>query len=77
MNIALYAGEAIKRMSRRSSKSVSWTLKGMTVEWRYIPATAARNWDGSSAGSEEDPNRIILQQKVWRDGSNPRFTNWW
>jgi hypothetical protein len=68
--------EAVKRMSRRGKKSVSWTLKDRTVE-KYIPATAARNWDGSSAGSGNDPNQEILQRMTWANDGKPRFSNWW
>jgi hypothetical protein len=69
--------QAVKRMSARSSKALKWTLKGVTIEWRYIPATSARNWDGSSAGGGQDASKEILQRMVWKDGACPRFTNWW
>lgn len=69
--------EAITRMSRRGSKSVRWTLADRVIEYKYIPATSARNYDGSSAGAGQDPNTTILQQMVWRDGGQPRFSNQW
>lgn len=58
-----YREEAIKRMARRSTQRVCWTLAGRQIEFRRIPATAARNYDGSLAGDGNDPNRIILQKR--------------
>lgn len=69
--------EAAKRMKRRNVKSVRWTLVGKTIEYRYVPATAARNYDGSSAGGGQDPDRIILQQMIWREGAAPHYSNRW
>jgi len=69
--------EAVKRMKRRGKKSVQWSLKNVTVEWKYIPQTSARNYDGSAAGVGNDPNKEVLQQTVWRFGNLPRFSNWW
>ncbi|KAM3091147.1 hypothetical protein ACKFKG_26840 [Phormidesmis sp. 146-35] len=69
--------EAVTRMTRRKKKSVRWTLRDVTVRWDYIPASSARNWDGSSAGQEQDSNKEILQRMTWRDGGEPRFSNWW
>ena len=74
---ALDMEEAVARMQRRGKQSVRWTLKGITIEWKYIPATEARNYDGSSAGHGQDSNKIILQRMVWREGKDPRYTNWW
>lgn len=65
------------RMKNRATKSVTWTLKDLTVSWQYIPATAAKNWDGSPAGHGNDPSQEILQKMTWRSGSAPRFTNYW
>ncbi len=69
--------EAIKRMKRRNTNCVRWSKGDVTIEYRYIPATAARNWDGSSAGSGNDPNQTILQRMTWETGCNPRFSNYW
>jgi hypothetical protein len=67
--------EAIKRMKRRGTKSIRWTFPDKQIEYQYIPSNLMRNYDGSSAGSGEDPNKIVLQQKVWRNGDHPRFSN--
>ena len=77
MNLALDKDEATRRMQARQKKSICWTLKDMTVEWRFIPATQAKNWDGSPAGQGNNPHQEILSRMVWREGSQPRFTNWW
>lgn len=69
--------EAITRMNRRGTKQVQWTLSDRIVRFRYIPATSARNWDGSMAGSGNDPNQEILELMTWVEGGTPRFTNWW
>ena len=69
--------EAVKRMTRRGKKFVRWTLKTVTVDWRYIPATETRNWDSSSAGIGNDSNKEILQQTTWKLGELPRFSNYW
>lgn len=74
--LALERSEAVKRMRRRNKQSVSWTLSELTVEWSYIRATEARNYDGSSAGHGHNPNRIILQRIVWQD-CQARYTNFW
>ena len=74
---ALNGIEAASRMARRGVKQVAWTLPGCKIEWSYISADKARNWDGSPAGSGNDPNRQILQLMVWREGGLPRYTNWW
>lgn len=77
MNIAFDPKEATKRMSRRNTQCVSWTLNGVTVEWKRIPATMARNWDGSLAGAGNDPNQVILQRMTWHDDRMPTYSNWW
>ncbi|MEG5173260.1 hypothetical protein [Microcoleus sp. B3-D7] len=77
MNFALDKNEATRRMQARQKKSVVWTLKDMTVEWQIIPATQARNWDGSPAGQGNDPHQEILSRMVLKKGCHPRFTNWW
>lgn len=77
MNPALNMSEAIARMQRRSKTSIQWTTLGLTVRWRYIPATAVRNWDGSPAGSGNDPNQQVLERMTWQDGGVPRFSNYW
>lgn len=69
--------EAVSRMVRRGKKSVRWTLKNVTVEWKYIPATEVRNYDGSAAGAGNDPSKEVLQQTTWKLGGLPRFSNWW
>ncbi|BDA75964.1 hypothetical protein CAL7716_101300 (plasmid) [Calothrix sp. PCC 7716] len=74
--IALDRSEAVKRMKRRNKQSVSWTLSELTVEWSYIPATEARDYNGSAGGYGHNPSRIILQRIVWRDGE-ARYTNYW
>ncbi|OKH45323.1 hypothetical protein NIES2101_26825 [Calothrix sp. HK-06] len=60
MSVCFDRNEAVKRMRARNKQTVSWTLSEQTVEWSYIPATSARNYDGSAAGDAQDPNRIIL-----------------
>jgi hypothetical protein len=83
MIAALDKQEAIKRMTRRGTQKVSWTLPGIEVEWSYIPATAVRNYDGTPAGSGNDPSRVVLQQVVYRecgaeDAKNgTSYTNHW
>lgn len=77
MSICFDKSEAVKRMQARKKQSISWTLLGLIVEYQYIPATSARNYDGSAAGDGQDPNRIILQRIVWRNGEAPRYTNFW
>lgn len=77
VKLALNKEQAVRRMTQRSLKTIKWTLKGVTVEWRYIPATSCRNWDGSVAGEGQPPNKEILQRMVWWDGEHPRYTNWW
>jgi hypothetical protein len=69
--------EVVKRMARRRKKSIKWTLETVTVEWKYIPATEAKNYDGSDAGSGNDPAQEVLQQTTWKLGGSPRFSNWW
>lgn len=76
-NIALNRSEATKRMARRDKQAIRWTLADMTVEWKYIEARQARNYDGSHAGNDSTPNAVVLQQMVWREGSTPRYTNHW
>lgn len=77
MSVCFDRNEAVKRMRARNKQTVSWTLSEQTVEWSYIPATSARNYDGSAAGDGQDPNRIILQRIVWQHGEAPRYTNFW
>lgn len=72
-----YRQEAISRMSRRKSTKVEWTLADRTIRFSSIPATAAKNWDGSTAGEGNNPEQKILEQMVWEQGKAPRYTNWW
>ena len=76
-NIALNKEVAVKRMSKRKTNSISWTLALLTVRWEYISAISARNWEGAGALDGQDPSKTILQLIVWRDGSHPRYTNFW
>lgn len=70
--------EAINRMNRRNKSRVTWTLKiygeGLTVRWQYIDGRSAKNWDGSSA---PNPGCKCLERMVWREGSVPRYGNYW
>jgi hypothetical protein len=68
MNLALDKNEAIKRMKKRHTKTIRWTLKDITVEWLLIPATEAKNWDGSPAGQGNKPHQEILSRMVWKEG---------
>lgn len=72
-----YRSEALKRMQKRGSKSVQWTLSRATIRFSKISATSARNWDGSPAGQGQDPSRMILEKMYWAVGETPRYTNWW
>lgn len=72
-----YDQEALRRMDRRNSDRVTWTLKDITVEYAKIPASQARNWDGTPAGTSGDPNKVIIQKKTVIFGRDPRYTNWW
>lgn len=71
---AFNQGEAIARMKRRNKNSVTWTLCGVTVRWRYIDGRNARNWDGSPA---PNPGCTALERMVWRQGETARYSNWW
>jgi hypothetical protein len=71
---ALLPEEAIRRMKRRNTKEVTWTLSEVTIRWRYIDGKNARNWDGSRA---PNPNTTALELMVWRKDQHPRFTNYW
>ncbi|MGF1673165.1 MAG: hypothetical protein ACFCUV_05675 [Rivularia sp. (in: cyanobacteria)] len=75
--IAFNVQEAIKRMKHRNKRVICWTLDSVIVEYKYISANKARNWDDSFADKNEKPNRIILQRAVWQDGFHSRYTNWW
>ena len=77
MNIALNRQEAIRRMTCRNTRSIRWTLYDVTIEWKYIKASQARNYDGTLAGDGLNPNAVVLQQMVWKVGSEPRYTNHW
>lgn len=81
INAAFNMQEAVSRMNRRNNKAVRWTLPNVTVEWKYIKVAEARNWDGSNPGTaveqKPDPCREVLQQMTWREGSDPRWSNWW
>lgn len=72
-----YRQEALNRMNRRGTKSVIWTLPDRTIKFSHIPSTQARNWDGTFAGDGNDPSKLILERMDWRDGCDPRYTNWW
>jgi hypothetical protein len=67
-------GQAIARMKRRNKRDVTWTLQDVTVRWRYIDGAHARNWDGSPA---PNPGCTALERVVHREGSLPRYTNYW
>ncbi|MCT7965149.1 hypothetical protein NG799_02220 [Laspinema sp. D1] len=76
-NASLDINEAIARMNRRETSQVQWTGTDGIVEWKYIKASEARNWDGSSnLNYDGDPNKKILQRKVTINGRST-FSNWW
>lgn len=72
-----YRSEALKRMQRRTCKSVQWSLPHATIRFSMIPATGAKNWDGSPAGQGQDASQTILEKMYWPDGGEPHYTNWW
>jgi hypothetical protein len=72
--IAFEKEEAVARMRRRNKTEITWTFPDVTVRWRYIDGRYARNWDGSLA---PNPNCIALEKMVWREGSAPRYSNYW
>jgi hypothetical protein len=77
MNPSLDINEATTRMNRRGTEKVQWTGTDAIVEWSYIKASDARNWDGSSnLNFDGDPNKKILQRKVTIN-SRSMFSNWW
>lgn len=66
--------EALTRMRRRGTKTISWTVRGTKFEYSILPSEQARNYDGSYAGY---PGQQILQLKVTPlDGGIPRYSNW-
>jgi hypothetical protein len=71
-----YQEEAIVRMNWRSTDCVQWTLREATIRFQKIRAANARNWDGSAAGDDTNPDKIILEKMFWQTGRNPRYTNW-
>lgn len=68
---------AIARMKKRGAKKVSWTYPDKKIEFSYIPAALARNYDGSHAGFPSNPTRLIIQRKVHCNGRLPHYTNYW
>jgi enterochelin esterase-like enzyme len=74
MNACYDPKEAIKRMEKKGTDSVSWKLKSMTVEWKWVLSKYARNNDGSISGDES--GKMVLQQMVWRHGSSPYYSIW-
>ncbi len=77
MLASLDINEAKTRMKRRGTNTVQWTGADGIVEWRYIRATEARNWNGSSSLNwNGDPHKKILSRKVVIDG-RAMFSNWW
>lgn len=72
-----YPQEAMQRMKKRAATSIQWTLPHATIRFSMIPATSAKNWDGSPAGQGQDASKTILEKMYWADGSTPRYTNWW
>lgn len=68
---------AIARMKKRGTKKVSWTYLDKRIEFSYISANMARNYDGSHAGFPSDPERLIVQRKVQCNGRLPHYTNYW
>jgi hypothetical protein len=58
-------------------EGVTWKTSDRIIEFKFIPATHVRNWDGSAAGEGNDPNQIILQKKVTQKGRRNYYQNWW
>lgn len=69
--------EAVARMKKRNTSKISWTLKNVRIEWEYIPATNVRNYDGTYAGSGNNPEQKVLQCLIQREGRMPTYTNFW
>lgn len=77
MNPSLDIKEATTRMNRRGTDKIQWTGTDKIVEWRYLTASAALHWDGSSnLNFDADPNKTICFRKVTVDGRS-MFSNWW
>jgi hypothetical protein len=69
------AVSAIEQMTKTGNDSVESSENGLKVEWSWIRASEAKDYDGTHAGWPSD-DRWVLQKIVWK-GSVPRYTNFW